>query len=98
MRENQHEEKTARHLDRLSEALDSGVQSQVKKLLNSLNGAEIGDLLESLPQPRRQLVWNLVKVDLDADVLLEVNDEVRAGLIRDTSPDDLIQAVGVTFT
>ena len=94
MRENQHEEKTARHLDRLSDALDSGVQSQVKKLLNSLNGAEIGDLLESLPQSRRQLVWDLVKVDLDADVLLEVNDEVRAGLIRDTSPDDLIQAVG----
>src|SRR5210317_2009327 len=94
MREHQHEEKTARHLDRLSEALDSGVQSQVKKLLNSLNGAEIGDLLESLPQSRRQTVWDLVKINLDADVLLEVNDEVRAGLIRDTSPDDLIQAVG----
>jgi len=94
MRDNQHEEKTARHLESISEALDSGVQSQVKKLLNSLNGAEIGDLLESLPQSRRQLVWDLVKVDLDADVLLEVNDEVRAGLIRDTSPEDLIQAVG----
>jgi magnesium transporter len=94
MREHQHEEKTARHLDRLSDALDSGVQSQVKKLLNSLNGAEVGDLLESLPQAKRQLVWDLVKVDLDADVLLEVNDEVRAGLIRDTSPDDLVQAVG----
>jgi len=94
MRENQHEEKTARHLDRLSDALDSGVQSKVKKLLNSLNGAEIGDLLESLPQSRRQIVWDLVKVDLDADVLLEVNDEVRAGLIRDTSPGDLVQAVG----
>ena len=93
MRENQHEVKTARHLDRLSEALDSGVQSQVKKLLNSFNGAEIGDLLESLPQSRRQLVWDFVKVDLDADVLVEVNDEVRAGLIRDTSPDDLVQAV-----
>ncbi|MDX2417854.1 MAG: magnesium transporter [Xanthomonadales bacterium] len=94
MREHQHEEKTARHLDRLSDALDSGAQSQVKNLLNSLNGAEVGDLLESLPQARRQIVWDLVKVDLDADVLLEVNDEVRAGLIRDTSPDDLIQAVG----
>jgi magnesium transporter len=89
-----HEEKTARHLDRLSEALDSGVKSQVKQLLNSLNGAEIGDLLESLPQARRQTVWNFVKVDLDADVLLEVNDEVRAGLIADTSPDDLVQAMG----
>jgi magnesium transporter len=94
MREHQHEEKTARHLDRLSEALDSGVQSQVKKLINSLNGAEIGDLLESLPQAKRQAVWDLVKIDLDGDVLVEVNDEVRAGLIRDTSPDDLVQAVG----
>lgn len=94
MREHQHEEKTARHLDRLSEALDSGVQSQVKQLINSLNGAEIGDLLESLPQAKRQAVWELVKVDLDGDVLVEVNDEVRAGLIRDTSPDDLVQAMG----
>jgi len=94
MREYQQEEKTARHLDRLSEALDSGTQSQVKKLINSLSGAEIGDLLESLPQVKRQAVWELVKVDLDADVLVEVNDEVRAGLIRDTSPEHLIQAVG----
>jgi magnesium transporter len=94
MREHLHEEKTARHLDRLSDALDSGAQSQVKKLLNSLNGAEIGDLLESLPQAKRQAVWDLIKVDLDGDVLVEVNDEVRAGLIRDTSPDDLIQAMG----
>jgi magnesium transporter len=93
MREHQHEEKTARHLDRLSEALDSGVPSQVKQLLNSLSGAEIGDLLESLPQAKRQAVWDLVKVDLDGDVLVEVNDEVRAGLIRDTSPDDLVQAM-----
>ena len=93
MREHQHEEKTARHLDRLSEALDSGVQSQVKQLLNSLNGAEVGDLLESLPQTKRQAVWELLKVDLDGDVLVEVNDEVRAGLIRDTSPDDLVQAM-----
>ncbi len=94
MREHLHEEKTARHLDRLSEALDSGTQSQVIQLLNSLNGAEIGDLLESLPQTRRQAVWDLIKVDLDGDVLVEVNDEVRAGLIRDTAPDELVQAVG----
>ena len=94
MREHQHEEKTARHLNRLSDALDSGVQSQVIQLLNGLSGAEIGDLLESLPQTERQAVWDFVKVDLDGDVLVEVNDEVRAGLIRDTSPDDLVQAVG----
>ncbi len=94
MRELQHEEKTARHLDRVSDALEGGVLSQVKQLVNSLSGAEIGDLLESLPQTERQVVWDLVEVDLDGDVLVEVNDEVRAGLIRYSSPDDLVQAVG----
>lgn len=94
MREHQHEEKTARHLDRISEALDKGVQSQLKQLINSLSAAEIGVLLESLPQTKRQAVWDLVEVALDGDVLVEVNDEVRAGLIRHSSADDLVQAVG----
>jgi magnesium transporter len=93
MAETLHEEKTARHLDRLSEALDSGTQVQVRHLLNSLSASEIGDLLESLPLSRRLAVWELTDPELEGDVLVEVNDEVRASLIRDTSPEDLVAAV-----
>jgi len=93
MAETLHEEKTARHLDRLSEALDSGTQVQVRHLLNSLSASEIGDLLESLPLTRRLAVWELTDPELEGDVLVEVNDEVRASLIRDTSPEDLVAAV-----
>ncbi len=94
MREQLHEEKTARHLERLSEALDSGTQSQVRTLINSLSGSEIADLLESLPLPKRLAVWELVDTELDGEVLVEVNDEVRAGLIRDMPADELVVAVG----
>jgi len=93
MAENLHEEKTARHLDRLSEALDSGTQYQVRHLLNSLSASEIGDLLESLPIARRLAVWEMTDPELEGDVLVEVNDEVRASLIRDTAPEDLVAAV-----
>jgi len=93
-RELQHEEKLARHLEHISEALDSGAQSRLKRLINSLSGAEIADLLESLPQTKRQAVWELVDTDLDGEVLVEVNDEVRASLIRGSTPDELIQAAG----
>ena len=93
MAENLHEEKTARHLDRLSEALDSGTQSQVRHLLKSLSASEIGDLLESLPITRRLAVWEMTDPELEGDVLVEVNDEVRASLIRDTAPEDLVAAV-----
>jgi magnesium transporter len=87
------EEKTARHLDRLSEALDSGTQDRVRILLKNLSGAEIGDLLESLPIAKRLAVWEMTDPDLDGDILVEVNDEVRASLISDTSPDDLVDDV-----
>jgi magnesium transporter len=93
MAEQKHEEKTARHLDRLSEALDSGTQYQVRHLLSNLSAAEIGDLLESLPVAKRLAVWEMTDPALEGDVLVDVNDEVRASLIRDTSPEDLVAAV-----
>ena len=93
MADTMREEKTARHLDRLSEALDSGTQDRVRILLKNLSGAEIGDLLESLPIAKRLAVWEMTDPDLDGDILVEVNDEVRASLISDTSPDDLVDDV-----
>ena len=88
-----YEEKTARQLDRLSEALDSGTQYQVRHLLMNLSAAEIGDLLESLPITKRRAVWEMTDPELEGEVLVDVNDEVRASLIRDTSPEDLVAAV-----
>lgn len=89
-----HEEKTARQLDHLSKALESGTKYRVSSLVSGLSAAEIGDLLESLPLAKRLAVWDLVDPELDGDVLVEVNDEVRASLIRDMTTDELIAAVG----
>jgi len=93
MAEQSHEDKTARHLDHLSEALDSGAQVQVRHLLKNLSASEIGDLLESLPPAKRLAVWEMTDPELEGDVLVEVNDEVRTTLIRDTSQEDLVAAV-----
>jgi Mg/Co/Ni transporter MgtE len=76
MAEQIREDKTARHLDRLSEALDSGTQ-QVRHLLKNLSAAEIGDLLESLPLPKRLAVWEMTDPELDGDVLR--SEERRVG-------------------
>jgi magnesium transporter len=93
MAEQHHEEPSVRHLDRLSEALDSGTEHRVRGLLRSLSAGEIANLLESLPIAKRLAVWELTDPELEGDVLVEVNDEVRASLIRDTAHADLIAAV-----
>jgi magnesium transporter len=93
MAEQHYEEQSARPLDKLSEALDSGTEQRVRGLLRNLSAGEIADLLESLPIAKRLAVWELTDPELEGDVLVEANAEVRASLIRDTAHADLIAAV-----
>jgi len=85
---------THKHLRLLSDSLDSGALSLVKEQVNSLHPAEIANLLESLPLSNRRVVWKLIHADLTGDILVEVNDEVRSGLIEETKEQDLVTAVG----
>jgi len=86
-------DKTARQLRLLSDALDSGRLGPVRRLVNTLSPAEIGNLLESLPPGKRTVVWGLVDAEDDGEVLVHVGEEVRESLIADMDPDELVAAV-----
>ncbi len=86
-------DKTARQLRLLSDALDSGRLGPVRRLVNTLSPAEIGNLLESLPPGKRTVLWGLVDPEDDGEVLVHVGDEVREGLIADMDQDELVAAV-----
>ena len=85
-------DKTVRQLRLLSDALDSGRLGPVRRLVNTLSPAEIGNLLESLPPGKRTVVWGLVDPEDDGEVLVHVGDEVREGLIADMDQDELVAA------
>ncbi|HKJ07756.1 MAG TPA: magnesium transporter [Gammaproteobacteria bacterium] len=80
------------HLQTLAEALEQGSVDPVRTLLNSLRPAEIAHLLESMPPDPRTVLWQLVDPEDRGEVLLHVNDEVRAGLIRDMETGELVAA------
>jgi magnesium transporter len=86
-----HPPKTSR-LQALREALDEGTRHKVHRQVNAMHPAEIASLLESLPPAQRELVWDLVEPELEGDVLVELNEEVRADLIRDMEADELVAA------
>ena len=86
-------DKTARQLRLLSDALDSGRLGPVRRLVNTLSPAEIGNLLESLPPGKRTVVWGLVDPEDDGEVLVHVGDEVRESLIAEMDQDELVAAV-----
>lgn len=92
MSEAQHENVSETHLEDLTRALKSGALQHVWQMINNLHPAEIAHLLESLRPAERDIVWKLVELDDEGEILLHVNDEVRAGLIRDMEAKELIAA------
>ena len=92
MAETVRHDKTARQLRLLSDALDTGRLGPVRRLVNTLSPAEIGNLLESLPPTKRAIVWGLVDPEDDGEVLVHVGEDVRESLLAEMDPDEIIAA------
>ncbi len=82
----------AARLATLRGALSAGALRGAERMINALHPAEIARLLESLPPTQRELAWELVEHELDGDVLVELSEEVRAELIREMDPQELVEA------
>jgi len=76
----------------LRSALERGSMRHGPRMINSLHPAEIAALIESLPPAKREIVWEFVDPELEGDVLIELNEEVRAELIGGMDADELIAA------
>jgi magnesium transporter len=79
-------------LQAVQDVLDSGTLLQAGRMLNALRPAEIGHLLESLPQSQRKIAWELLDDTTDGEILLEVTDEVRDSLIQQMNAAELVAA------
>ncbi len=75
-----------------SEALHTHAFGKALQMLNEMNSAEVAHLLESLPADDRDLAWDLVRTKLEGDVLVHVNDNLRAQLIGKMEPHELVAA------
>jgi magnesium transporter len=80
------------HIEQLSAALLEGKTSNVRKQLQNLHPAEIAHVLEALPRVQRNAVWKLTNPEDDGGILLEVNDEVREGLIQQMDTSEVVEA------
>jgi magnesium transporter len=79
-------------LQQLRGQLDSGDLAAARNMIQGLHPAEVAHLLESMPQPDRAVLWEMVDIDDEGDILVEVVDEVRDGLIKGMQTDEIIAA------
>ena len=85
-------EHTQANLELLREKLDSGRMRSASIMANSLHPSELARLLESLPLKDRAALWEMIDHDLEGDVLVEVAEEVRDGLLEGMGTGELIAA------
>jgi magnesium transporter len=79
-------------LGALRQALDAGTLRSAERMVAALHPTEIASLLESVPPRQRELVWEMVERDLEGDVLVELNENVRQELIDSMEPGELVAA------
>ncbi|NOY71081.1 MAG: magnesium transporter [Gammaproteobacteria bacterium] len=87
-------EKSQKRLKIFRKKLHTKDYNSARVQLKELHSAEIALLLESLPANERNIAWSMVEPDQGGDVLLEVNDDLRADFIREMQHAELIIATG----
>jgi magnesium transporter len=84
---------TQANLSLLREKLGSGGMRSAQMLIGSLHPSELARLLESLPLRERAVIWEMVDPENEGDVLVELADEVRDGLIEGMPTAELMVAI-----
>jgi magnesium transporter len=69
------------HQDLVESIVHRQHTTALRRKLDRLHPADIAWILEALPLADRLLVWDLVRSEKDGEILLEVSDAVREGLI-----------------
>jgi magnesium transporter len=85
-------EHTKANVDLMRAKLDSGRMRSAAIMVNSLHPSEVARLLESLPLKDRAVLWEMVDHDLEGDVLVEVAEVVRDGLLEGMGIKEVIAA------
>jgi magnesium transporter len=83
--------KSQQKLDQLSSALDSGTFVDVRRMLNGLAAPDVAHLLESSPPKFRRIIWNMVEVGREGEVLGELGDELQSAFLSEMDAAEVVQ-------
>lgn len=80
-------------LDQVNTALNRGAYMTVRGLLHDFPASDVALLLESSPTKTRDQLWSFIDQDFRSDVLEELSEDVRNGVIAKMVPADVVSAL-----
>lgn len=76
-------------LQQVNEALGSGMFVYVRKLFQNMPAYDLALILESSTAKSRPVLWQLMDPDNHGEILEELNEEVRKGILKSMRPEKL---------
>lgn len=89
MSESSEKEFNHQRLQQVNDALGSGMFVYVRKLLQHMPAYDLALILESSAAKSRMVLWQLIDSDFHGEVLEELNEEVREGILKNMRPERL---------
>lgn len=82
--------KTQALLESIEQALNSGTFIQVRRMINGMPPPNVAHLLESSPPKFRELLWQLVDIDHEGEVLQELPDELQSHFLQHMDTQEVL--------
>ncbi len=92
MLENTKVDNTQLRLQEVNKALDSGMFVRARSILDKMPACDVAFLLESSPPANRKVLWNLTDHDQHGEILEELNEDAKDGIINLMGTDNLVAA------
>ena len=93
MPDSQEAKKLSNQIEEINAALNDGMIVQVREVLSTMPSCDVALLLESSRSRTRSEIWQLIEPDQYSDVLEDLSEDVRNGIIRQMVPEILADAL-----
>lgn len=92
MLENTKIDNTQLRLQEVNKALEHGMFVLARSILDKMPACDVAFLLESSPPSNRKVLWNLTDHDQHGEILEELNEDAKDGIINLMGTDNLVAA------
>jgi magnesium transporter len=92
MLENTDTQNAQQCLQEVNKALESGMFVKARSILKKMPACDVALLLESSPPTNRKVLWNLTDHDLHGEILEELNEDAKDGIISLMGASNLVAA------
>ena len=92
MLENTKVDNTQLRLQEVKKALEHGMFVLARSILDKMPACDVAFLLESSPPADRKVLWNLTDHDQHGEILEELNEDAKDGIINLMGTDNLVAA------